>query len=161
MKTRLKWLVYSPKTYKVIRIGMAGVFFLAGLSKFVNLDIFLMILEVYIADANLSLPMSVVKPSAVFLACLEIITGIGLAYDKRGFLTLMSSQMFIFIALLLYGILTGLDTPCGCFVLDDPDNPFHNGLAPALYRDLVMVLAIIYLYWWRAFVGGASKGHWR
>lgn len=142
-------ILLSPLTYRIIRCGLSLVFIVAGLTKLVNLDIFLMILEIYIEDSPLVVPMTFLKPTALFLAFLEIVTGLGLLFDLRGFLTLISGQMVCFIALLLYGILSGLDAPCGCFVLNDPDKPFHTGLSSALYRDFALVVAIIYLYWWR------------
>ena len=149
---RVDWLIRiykGPWGYRLIRWAMALVFLGAGLSKLINLDIFLLILEIYISDSPLYLPASWLRPAALLLAWLEIITGLGLMADWRGFLTLMTGQMLFFIGLLIYGIATGLDTPCGCFVLDDPDEPFHHGLAPALYRDGLMMLAIAYLYWWK------------
>ena len=142
-------VILSPLTYRIIRYGLSLVFIAAGLTKLVNLDIFLMILEIYIEESSFVIPMTLLKPAALVLAFFEIVTGLGLFFDLRGFLTLISVQMACFIALLLYGIFTGLDVPCGCFVLNDPDKPFHEGLAPALYRDLVLVAAVIYLYWWR------------
>ncbi len=128
---------------------MALTFLVAGVSKLVNLDIFLLILEIYIGDSAIYIAPIWLTPLAIVLALLEIVTAFGLLFDWRGFLTLMSAQMFFFVALLIYGIAAGLDAPCGCFVLDDPDKPFHHGLAGALYRDFGLIIALAYLYWWR------------
>ncbi|MBC8318857.1 MAG: DoxX family protein [Desulfobulbaceae bacterium] len=136
-------------TYHVVRILMSGIFILAGISKLVHLDIFVMIIELYILDSPIPIPISWLQPAAFFLAVLEVITGIGLLFDLPVFLSLLAGQLFFFIGILLYGIAIGLDVDCGCFIIDDPDKPIHSGLLSALIRDFLMIIAVFYLYWWR------------
>jgi len=142
-------LTTSPWTYRSIRLLMSGVFILAGISKLMHLDIFVMIIEIYVLDSPIPVPTSWLQPAAFSLSVLEIIAGIGLLFDLPMFLSLLAGQLFFFIGILLYGIAIGLDVDCGCFIIDDPDKPIHSGLLPALIRDLLMILAVFYLYWWR------------
>ena len=136
-------------TYRVVRLLISGIFILAGISKLMHLDIFVMIIELYVLDSPVPIPTSWLQPAAFFLSILEIITGIGLLFDLPLFLSLLTGQLFFFIGILTYGIATGLDVDCGCFIIDDPDKPIHSGLRSALIRDFLMILAVLYLYWWR------------
>ncbi len=43
----------------------------------------------------------------------------------------------------------GLDVDCGCFGAEDPEAEAFHGLRTALYRDLVMMAGIVFLYVWR------------
>lgn len=142
-------LTTSPWTYRAIRLLMSGVFILAGISKLMHLDIFVMIVELYVLDSPVPVPTSWLQPAAFFLSVLEVITGIGLLFNLPGFLSLLAGQLFFFIGILFYGIVIGLDVDCGCFIIDDPDNPIHSGLQSALLRDFMMLLAVFHLYWWR------------
>jgi hypothetical protein len=128
---------------------MSGIFILAGVTKLLNLDIFIMIVEIYILDSPIPFPVSWLEPTALFLSTLEVITGIGLIFDIPVFLSLLTGQLLFFIAILVYGVAIGLDVDCGCFIIDDPDKPIHSGLRPAIIRDLLMLAAVCYLYWWR------------
>jgi hypothetical protein len=146
------------RLYLLIRLAMGGMMLAAGLAKLVQLDIFVMILEVYSGDADLGLSTGQLRSVGLGLGCLEIVTGLGVACGLRGFVHLMGLQMLLFIAVLVYAIASGLDVPCGCFILDDPDKPFHKGLRPALYRDLFFLLPIGYLLWYRKAGAGTVKG---
>ena len=142
-------VIVSLWTYRLIRIGLGGIFIVAGVTKLMHPDIFVMVIELYVLDSPIPVPVSWLRPTAFFLAILEVVTGTGLLFDLAACLSLITAQLFFFIVILLYGIITGMDVDCGCFIIDDPDKPIHNGLMPALMRDLVMVLAVLYLYWWR------------
>lgn len=95
------------------------------------------------------LPDSLILLVALGLILAEIIAAGGLLLEKRGALTLITLMMILFIGILSYGIYLGLDIDCGCFGPDDPEaEAFHN-LRGALLRDLLLMLAIGYLYLWR------------
>ena len=147
--TKIYSIARSLWTYRFARLIMSSIFIVAGISKLMHLDIFVMIVEIYVLDSPVPVPTSWLQPAAVFLAVLEVITGIGLLFDLPGFLSLLAGQLFFFIGILLYGIAIGLDVDCGCFIIDDPDKPIHSGLQSALIRDLLMTLTVFYLYWWR------------
>jgi hypothetical protein len=86
---------------------------------------------------------------AVMLAGLEVLGAMGLLLDIRGSLGIVAGLLALFIIILSYGIWMGLDVDCGCFGPEDPEAKAFHGLRSALYRDLLMVTGIIYLYWWR------------
>lgn len=147
--TKIYSIARSLWTYRFARLIMSSLFIVAGISKLMHLDIFVMIVELYVLDSPIPVPTSWLQPAALFLAILEVITGIGLLFDLPGFLSLLAGQLFFFIGILFYGIAIGLDVDCGCFIIDDPDKPIHSGLQPALIRDLLLILSVFYLYWWR------------
>jgi hypothetical protein len=83
---------------------------------------------------------------AIGLPVLEILAAIGLLFDVRGSLATITGLLILFLAVLGYGVWLGLDIDCGCFGQGDPE---VEGLRPALYRDLVMLAGVAYLYLWR------------
>ena len=88
-------------------------------------------------------------PIALFLPALEIIAAVGLIFNIRGSLAVVTGLLTLFILILGYGIWLGLDIDCGCFGPQDPEWRAYNGLRPALYRDLAMMASIFFLYFWR------------
>jgi len=59
--------------------------------------------------------------------------------------------LVLFIAILGYGIWMGLDVDCGCFGPDDPEAEAFHGLRLPLYRDMLMLAGIAYIYGWRRY----------
>lgn len=137
------------RTYTTVRVVLGLLFLWAGVIKLLQLDIVVMILEVYAGEVTFHVPPALFFPAALFLAILECVTGIGLILNWRGFLPLVTVELLLFILILLLGILWGLDIDCGCFVLHDPDKPIHEGLRPALYRDFGLMAVVLYLFWCR------------
>jgi hypothetical protein len=90
-------------------------------------------------------------PVAIGLPLLEVTAGIGLMFDIRGSLALIAGLLLLFIALLGYGIWMGLDVDCGCFGPEDPEAAAFHGLRLSLFRDLVMMAGVIFLYGWRRY----------
>jgi len=88
-------------------------------------------------------------PIAIALPVLEIIVAIGLIFDMRGSLAVITGLLALFILILGYGIWLGLDIDCGCFGFEDPESRAYNGLRSSLYRDLAMMTVIFFLYFWR------------
>jgi hypothetical protein len=43
----------------------------------------------------------------------------------------------------------GLDVDCGCFGPDDYEADAFHGLRQSLYRDMVMLAGIAFIYGWR------------
>jgi transposase len=74
---------------------------------------------------------------------------VGLIRHQRGSLELATVLMLIFIAVLSYGIYLGLDVDCGCFGPEDPESAAFHGLRRALYRDMALMVGIIFLYYRR------------
>ena len=102
-----------------------------------------------ILEAFNLLPNAWIMPVAVGLPALEILAAIGLLFDVRGSLTTVAGLLLLFLAILSYGIWLGLDIDCGCFGPGDPEGEAYKGLRPALYRDVAMLLGVVYLYVWR------------
>jgi uncharacterized membrane protein YphA (DoxX/SURF4 family) len=137
-------IVFSIWPYRGIRMILAIIFLWAGVIKILDPDSFSIILEAF----NL-LPDAWIMPVAVGLPALEILAAIGLLFDVRGSLTTVAGLLFLFLAILSYGIWLGLDIDCGCFGPGDPEGEAYKGLRPALYRDIVMLVGVAYLYIWR------------
>ena len=132
--------------YHLCRLVMVGVFLWSGLTKALSPADFATIIGAYGLVPDMLIGMV-----AVILILAEIIAAIGLLFEKRGALTAITLMLIVFSAVLVYGIVLGLDIDCGCFGPDDPEaEAFHN-LHAALYRDLLLLLTIGYLYLWRFF----------
>ena len=134
----------SEKLYRIIRWGLALIFFYAGAGKLFDPQSFAVIIEAYGI-----IPESWLMLVAVLLPGLEIIAAIGLLFDIRGSLGTICFLLIIFIVILGYAIHMGLDVDCGCFGPEDTEFRAYAGIRPAFYRDIIMMTSIIYLYFWR------------
>jgi uncharacterized membrane protein YphA (DoxX/SURF4 family) len=134
----------SRLPYQFIRWFLAVIFLHSGVSKLFDPKAFAAIIEAYGL-----IPDVWAMPVAVALPLIESITAIGLICDIRGSLEVITGLLILFMLILGYGIHMGLDIDCGCFGIDDPEHRGFSSLRPALYRDIVMLLGIIYLYGWR------------
>ena len=137
-------IIKSVWFYRLARWVLATVFIWAGYTKLSDPQAF----SVLIGDFGI-VPELSVMPIAVILPVLEVIAAIGLIFDMRGSLAAITGLLALFIAILGYGIWLGLDIDCGCFGPEDPESRAYNGLRSSLYRDLAMMAAIFYLYFWR------------
>ena len=138
----LDWL------YKLLRWTLGSIFIYAGGIKLLEPKIFAALIGAYGI-----VPDSLLMPVAVALPLLEVSAGIGLLFDVRGSLALLTGLLVLFIIVLGYGIWMGLDVDCGCFGPEDPEAKALHGLNLSLYRDLVMLAVIGILYgrrWSRA-----------
>lgn len=102
-----------------------------------------------VIDAYGIVPGAWSMPIAVSLAALETLAAVGLLFEVRGALTVITGLLVLFIAILGYGLFLGLDVDCGCFGPGNPEAEAFHGMRSALYRDLVMLAAVAYLYVWR------------
>ena len=141
------------RTYHTVRLLISGLFLLAGCSKLFDLHAFALIINDYgIVPEELALPV------AVILVAAEIITALALLLEIRGGLCGITLLLLLFIAVLLYGIRLGFNIDCGCFGPEDAEHTAFHGLHQALYRDLVMLAGVIYLYWYRHKSAVALRG---
>ena len=136
--------LFSIWPYRLIRVGLAAVFLWAGVAKLLDPQSFARIIDAYGL-----VPEALIMPVAVGLPTLEVIAGIGLLFDIRGSLTIIAGLLVMFIGILAYGIWLGLDIDCGCFGAGDPEGHPHHGLRSAVYKDLLMMAGVAYLYLWR------------
>lgn len=130
--------------YHGLRLALAGIFFWSGVTKAVHPVQFADIIGAYGL-----LPEALLLPAALILIGAEILAAAGLLFEKRGGLTLTALLTLLFVAVLSYGILLGLDVDCGCFGPDDPEAAAFHDLRGALLRDFLLLAAIGYLYLWR------------
>jgi hypothetical protein len=88
---------------------------------------------------------------AIGLPLLEVIAGFGLLFDIRGSLAVITGLLVLFMVVLGYGIWMGLDVDCGCFGPEDPEAEAFHGLRLSLFRDMVMLAGVIFMYGWRRY----------
>lgn len=130
--------------YRLLRLGLAAVFIWSGITKLIEPQIFAVLIDSY------GLIPETWTPFISFsLPLLEVVAGIGLLFDLNGTLATITILLMIFICILGYGIHMGLDVDCGCFGPDDPESKAYHGLRAAIYRDVLMLAVIVYLYAWR------------
>jgi hypothetical protein len=133
-------------SYRICRFTLGSIFIYAGGTKLLEPEIFAVLIEAYGI-----VPEGLLMPVAVGLPLLEVIAGIGLLFDIRGSLALISGLLVFFSGVLGYGIWIGLDVDCGCFGPEDPEAEAFHGLRLSLYRDLVMIAGVIFIYGWRRY----------
>ena len=145
--------VRSIWIYRGLRWGLALVFFYAGAVKLADPHAFAILIEAYglIPDALL-------MPTAIVLPTLEVMAAIGLLFDLRGSLMVITVLLVIFILVLGYGLWMGLDVDCGCFGPEDPEGKAFAGIRPALYRDFILMGGVLLLYGWRRCFGVTPVG---
>ena len=132
--------------YKLTRWILGGVFIYAGSTKLMEPRTFSVLIEAYGI-----VPESLLLPVAVGLPFLEVIAGIGLLFDIRGSLALITGLLVLFTVVLGYGIWMGLDVDCGCFGSEDPEAEAFHGLRLSLLRDLIMMAGAIFIYGYRRY----------
>lgn len=140
----LKGFFFSPLIYHLVRIALSAIFLWSGISKLMAPKEFALIIDAYGL-----MPEVWILPLAIILPLLEMVFGLGLLLDIRGSLAGITGLLMLFVAILSYGIWLGLDIDCGCFGPQDPESEAFHSLRPALYRDFVMIVGVLYLYFWR------------
>jgi hypothetical protein len=106
---------------------------------------------IWVIEAYGFVPEGLLIPVAIGLPLLEVIAGFGLLFDIRGSLAVITGLLVLFMVVLGYGIWMGLDVDCGCFGPEDPEAEAFHGLRLSLFRDLVMMAGVIFIYGWRRY----------
>ena len=137
----VKKTLLSHKLNLVLRVIIGSVFIYAGFVKLIDPKAFANAISRF--DI---VPEFLLAPLAIGLPALEFFAGLGLIFNIRGSLTVIFNMLIVFILVLGYGIFNGLDIDCGCFSLEDINA--RDSLKQALFRDLLMVIAVccIYIY---------------
>nr|WP_319395712.1 MauE/DoxX family redox-associated membrane protein [uncultured Desulfobacter sp.] len=130
--------------YVLCRWVLGTVFIYAGSTKLIEPEIFATLIDAYGI-----VPEIMLLPVAVLLPLFEVMAGIGILLDIRGSLTAISGLLILFLLILGYGMAMGLDVDCGCFSPGDPEAKAFHGLREAFYRDLLMVLQVVFAFGWR------------
>jgi hypothetical protein len=136
----------SAWIYNLSRWSIGAVFIYAGVVKLLEPQIFAALIDAYGI-----VPEGILMPVAVALPAIEIIAGLGLLFDIEKSLSMISGLLLLFIAVLGYGVWMGLDVDCGCFGPEDPESKAFHGLRTTLYRDLVMLVSVAFIYGWRRY----------
>ncbi len=89
-------------SYPAIRWVLGSVFIYSGGVKLLDPITFAVLIEAYGL-----VPDCLLLPVAVILAGLEVVAGVGLFFDVRGSLSVITSLLALFIAILGYGIRMG------------------------------------------------------
>lgn len=137
-------LLASIWPYRVVRWALSITFFYAGITKLIDLEAFGIIIDAYGL-----LPENLIMPVAIILPGLEVVAAVGLIFDMRGCLIVITGLLILFLGILGYGIWMGLNIDCGCFAPEDPESRAYGGLRAAFYRDLVMAAGVVYMFVWR------------
>lgn len=139
---RLRDLILSPWTYRLVRWSLGAVFVVAGSIKLADIAGFAEIIARY----HLA-PAALVPWTAVGLPVLEVLAGLGLMVDVRFTLEAVTGMLGVFAWVLYYGALKGLTVDCGCF--SSGELAEHASLWEAFYRDLGLLAAAAFIYFWR------------
>lgn len=140
MKERFRAILFSKGLYGTVRILLALLFLYGGAIKLVDPKAFARVISGYGLVPETLLPFV-----AVGLPLLETLASIALLGDRRGSLAVISGLLILFLAVLGYGILQGLDADCGCFGAADIAR--RDGLRQAFFRDLLLMgIVVPFLY---------------
>jgi uncharacterized membrane protein YphA (DoxX/SURF4 family) len=137
-----RMVVWLPRVYLALRLGLAILFIYGGISKLIDPKAFAGVLSKYDLVPEVLLPVV-----AVGLPLLETLAGIGLALDVRGSLTVITALLGLFVVVLWYGVLNGLMVDCGCFGAGEAAG--LDSLKGAFYRDLVLLGVAAFLFFAR------------
>lgn len=129
-------------TAMVSRCILAAVFFYGGIPKLLNIDAFAGIVDAYGIT-----PDFLVYPVALIIPLLEVVSAVGLLLARTWSLIITVLLFAIFIFVLSYGILIGLDIDCGCFAPSDPEFHAFSSLREALIRDLILLIPVGVAIW--------------
>lgn len=140
----MKAKIFSIRGYRAVRFVYAFIFIYAGINKLMDPKSFAVVIEAFGL-----IPESWITPISVLLPALELLAGLGLLFDIQGSLNLITGLLILFTAIVGYGIWLGLDIDCGCFGPEDPEGQAYASLRPTLYRNLILIICVLYLYLWR------------
>lgn len=141
MKGRLAKLLLAPWPGRLVRWALGAVFLYAAILKLQDPEAFAGIID----EFGL-VPEGIIMPLALGLPLVEIAAGLGLAANRRWALATTAGLLMLFIGILIYALWLDLDVDCGCFGPADPEYQAFHSLWSALYRDLVMLGGVAFLY---------------
>jgi len=125
----------------IIRLAIGFVFIFAGILKLMDPAAFAWNIYQYGL-----VPRDLVNVTAIGLPAIEVIAGVGFLFSVRGSMVLIACLLVMFTIALAYALLNGLNVDCGCFSVGEPG---PEGIRKALIRDVIMMVGIFYIYWFR------------
>jgi len=87
-------------------------------------------------------PRDLINTIAIGLPVMEVLAGIGFIFSVRGSTAVIAGFLILFLFVLGYALLNGLNVDCGCFSTGEPG---PEGLRTAIVRDIIMMVGIWYL----------------
>ncbi len=135
-------LLYSPWVYPISRLVIGLLFIWAGGVKLVEPKVFARNLSQYGL-----VPEPLLIPTAIGLPLVEVLAGLGLILDVGLSLWVIAGLLIAFLMVLGYGIVNNLDVDCGCFSASEL--AARGALETAFYRDVALLLVVLYLFFWR------------
>jgi uncharacterized membrane protein YphA (DoxX/SURF4 family) len=151
----LKKVIVSPWFSLSIRLALGLIFVYAGFIKLIDPKAFAKIISHY--DI---VPESFLPVVAIGLPALEFLSGLGLIFNIRGSLAVISSLLIMFSVVLGYGIFNDLNIDCGCFTPEEINQ--QDGLKLAFYRDLILIGGAFFLFLsnWYSQKNAANRSVW-
>lgn len=134
--------------YKLTRWILGAIFVYAGLIKLTAPATFAVLM-----DAFGIVPEPLLMPLSILIPVVEVAAGIGIFLDIKGSLPVYTVLLGMFIAILGYAVWLGLDIDCGCFGPEDPEAKAFHGLKTSLFRDMIMLAGLGFIYGWRKYRG--------
>jgi uncharacterized membrane protein YphA (DoxX/SURF4 family) len=144
-------MLLSPWFYRIVKFALGSIFVYAGFIKLIDPKAFAKVISQYGL-----VPESLLAPVAIGLPVVEFLAGLGLIFAVRGSLSIIFSLLIMFVIVLWYGALNNLNIDCGCFSPEEIKS--HASLWHAFYRDLIMIVAVLYLYLLRWVQSGRKIG---
>ncbi len=123
--------------HHTLRLLLASVLLVAGSVKLADMARF----AENVGDFGL-VPDGFVLTTAWLVVLSELIVGASLAFNVRGSLVGVSVLLAVFLGVLIYGIVLGLDIQCGCF-----GPGLHVSLQTQFFIDLGLVILVGAVYW--------------
>jgi uncharacterized membrane protein YphA (DoxX/SURF4 family) len=137
--TAIRKVVLSDRLCRIVSLLIGFVFIYAGAVKLTDPEAFARLIAQY--DI---LPDTLLVPFAIGLPLLEFLAGCGLVFRLRSSLVVILILLVLFSSVLGYGIFNNLNIDCGCFSLEEVKG--LSSLKQALYRDVVMIGAVLFLF---------------
>lgn len=128
----------------VVRIFLGAVFVYAGAGKVWDVRGFALIIEEFGV-----VPLWLLPYVALGLPVLEVLAGVGLIFNIRGSLSMITAMTVAFMAVLGYAIYEGLViADCGCFAAGELPSGYDDGsaLREAFIRDVGLLAACCFLF---------------
>lgn len=132
-------IIFNVWGYRLARVVLGCLFIYAGSLKLMDVYGF-----AYLISEYKLVPDQFLVQVAYGLPVIEILAGLGLIVDLSGSLAMITALLLLFIGVLYYGVVKGLDIDCGCFGPEEQGN--IDTLKLAFTRDLWMLAACIYAF---------------
>lgn len=136
---KISQIIGSNEFHRLVRWGLGGLLFYAGVLKLSDPIAFSIQIEKYGL-----LPAAWLDPVSWLLPFVEILAGLATMIGFRGGVETIGLLLLVFLAALGHAWWSGMDVPCGCFSREDEQN--HFGIQLAIIRDLVMLAGVVFLF---------------